>query len=455
MNQHQYDTAKDIILDLLGWGVPPEYLIHCGLSREIVFYVFTELRLRLPADFNAAGIPPYTPALLHSVLESRTRSSSGSSFAQGNSVSRAQVFPQLPVKPSPTGSTPASTPLSAQASPFQPGSHLETSPSLHDIEQQRRRELLARKAVMASRKGKQPEVKHSPSPSPSPTASSVNEPTKDIEMAPAETVDDFLNSIGPTEDQPKPSPEQPFNTADTSKAFDPPPNSPYRSATPAAMDVDEIPGLSSESVATLKHLKSTPALPSIKTTSTPVPLIASFITTEPVSASSYSSPLSNANGNGTDTPTGDDSTGILRRGTKRPVAADFVDYEGEVSMGHNGYGNAVPPFSRRKLGSFASVSGMRRCVIDVSDSEEDGSEENSIYRSSVHSPAPAPARQSSWLFPAALDTVTPPPGGVVLQSADLLQKEQEIKKMREMIAQREQNRKRKLVRAFPPNVRMR
>lgn len=61
MTQAQYDAAKDIVLDLLGWGVPPDYLVSCGVSREIMFYVFTELNLRLPPNFDASGITPYPP----------------------------------------------------------------------------------------------------------------------------------------------------------------------------------------------------------------------------------------------------------------------------------------------------------------------------------------------------------------------------------------------------------
>ena len=63
VTQEQYDTAKGIILDILGYGVPPEYLIDCGLSREIIYYVFTELNLRLPSNLDIAGIPPYPPSL--------------------------------------------------------------------------------------------------------------------------------------------------------------------------------------------------------------------------------------------------------------------------------------------------------------------------------------------------------------------------------------------------------
>ena len=61
VTQRQYDTAKEVILDILGYGVPPEYLIDCGLSREIIYYVFTELSLRLPNNLDVVGIPPYPP----------------------------------------------------------------------------------------------------------------------------------------------------------------------------------------------------------------------------------------------------------------------------------------------------------------------------------------------------------------------------------------------------------
>ncbi|KAF8527588.1 hypothetical protein BU17DRAFT_81792 [Hysterangium stoloniferum] len=41
-----FPEAKLIILDLLGWGVPSEYLLGCGLTRESIYYAFTELNLR-------------------------------------------------------------------------------------------------------------------------------------------------------------------------------------------------------------------------------------------------------------------------------------------------------------------------------------------------------------------------------------------------------------------------
>ena len=71
MTQSEYDRAKDIILDLLGWGVPPEYLVKCGLSREILFYAFTELNLQLPRNLDTTELIPYTPesvALAHEAM---------------------------------------------------------------------------------------------------------------------------------------------------------------------------------------------------------------------------------------------------------------------------------------------------------------------------------------------------------------------------------------------------
>jgi hypothetical protein len=89
-------------------------------------------------------------------------------------------------------------------------------------------------------------------------------------------------------------------------------------------------------------------------------------------------------------------------------------------------------------------------VIDLSDSEDDGFEGNSSYQSLMHSPFPVSGKQPSWIATPGSVSVTgnelePPPATVNVPPAALLEKEQEIKKMRELIAQREQNRLRKLV----------
>ncbi|KAL4260309.1 hypothetical protein AB1N83_009535 [Pleurotus pulmonarius] len=46
----ELELAKSLVLDLLGWGVTPEYLVECGISSQTIFSVFTQLRLRLPTN---------------------------------------------------------------------------------------------------------------------------------------------------------------------------------------------------------------------------------------------------------------------------------------------------------------------------------------------------------------------------------------------------------------------
>ena len=64
VNMEQFNLAKELILDLLGWGVSPEYLVDCGLTREAVFYTFSELNLRLPSNLDVSGLLPSSPFIL-------------------------------------------------------------------------------------------------------------------------------------------------------------------------------------------------------------------------------------------------------------------------------------------------------------------------------------------------------------------------------------------------------
>lgn len=187
VTQMEYDAAKDIVLDLLGWGVPPQYLVDCGLSKELVYYVFTDLRLRLPPNLDIPRIPNESERL-SSGSPAHTDYSSGSHLTSriGGPIDELQA-------PAPPDLTTYSTPLTnAPAAVVTP-----TPEELEDMERQRRQELLARKkAVLASRKAKRP-IDHdsSTAQSPVPAGSDI-----DVAMAPpasTETVEDFLNSIGP------------------------------------------------------------------------------------------------------------------------------------------------------------------------------------------------------------------------------------------------------------------
>ncbi|OBZ68743.1 hypothetical protein A0H81_11119 [Grifola frondosa] len=319
LTQAQYDTAKDIVLDLLGWGVPPEYLISCGLSREVVYYVFVELNLRLPANLDISGIPPYGPPP-----------------SSDSTIRSPQVHPSLPQKPSDPQGESVTSPVGASAG-VPP-----VSPSLLDMEQQRRQELLARKAVLASRKLKQQGSLESTASVPTLTTAAV---TANIDtVVPTKTVEDFLKTI-----EPEAASSQSSSRADVSDA----------------MDVDEpIPGLTA-SDNSMRFSSQPPASStrsmSISDTVSPTSAVASSFAASVITETPFHrSPVDLVP---TNEPTSgkeeDDAMDVIpglfgdrsgysapqppsappRRGGKRPVAADFVDMEpGPSSRTHSSNG---------------------------------------------------------------------------------------------------------------------
>lgn len=184
VTESQYKDARDAILDLLGWGVSPEYLVNCGVSREVIYYIFVEYNLRLPENLDVTGLPPIGPLL---VATSSASSPIQSTSAPHKSQDQAE-----------------SSSLSASATPFVPGTAVATvsalsPPSLHDMEQQRKQELLARKAAMASRKLKQQastsSVDATSSNSRAIPSASPRRDSNSSKPVHTKTVDDFLNSI--------------------------------------------------------------------------------------------------------------------------------------------------------------------------------------------------------------------------------------------------------------------
>lgn len=134
------------------------------------------------------------------------------------------------------------------------------------------------------------------------------------------------------------------------------------------------------------------------------------------------------------------------RGARRPVASDFVD----VEDAHSSNGDSSMTRRRTRSGmNFSNVTSMRRCIIDLSDSEDDDYPHSSpelIKRSptSRAQHSSGTSRLPSRSSPAPLSstkarsaTVTPSPEASAL--------ELQILKMREEIAQMEQNMKRKAV----------
>ncbi|PPQ74122.1 hypothetical protein CVT26_007213 [Gymnopilus dilepis] len=404
VTQEQYNIVKDIILDLLGWGVPFDYLVQCGVSREAIFYVFTELNLRIPESFDVSGIVPYTPESL--------------AMSQRSTLMPPPPIPDKQRRDSAESPTSAKVISSPKAGPSITAPVASTSiiesplaADLHDMERQRRAELLARKAaVQASRK-----MKQSLSAASSSDTAPTGEPTP---PAATEAVEDFLKSLAPAE------------------AKEPSPlivSSPGPIEEPAAMDVDQEP----YKKATEQALEQSQELPPMSAVSeqfsmssrSPVP------ETPPTSVESTSTSFPPSS---TSTP-GPGTPGLpgaaSRRSLKRPVASDFVDVDPapkrHESEGRPVQSNGVPRpvgITRRlNSGSGFSNIGSRRCVIDLSDSEDDGEaqevEEHAIQSKAIpYSPAPLkPVSRLSTSSPAAL-----------------MQKEMEIRKMRELIAQREE-----------------
>ncbi|KAF7985556.1 hypothetical protein HWV62_3815 [Athelia sp. TMB] len=421
MPQDDYDRSKDIILDLLGWGMDPEYLAQTGISREVIFYVFTELRLRLPNNLDITGLTPYYPPANTEAVQlapaphtRQLRADSSAMAMPPPSIpprhdAPRTIHPSLPQKPPSRPPTELEIVINVHPSD-QERKHDPAEANLHEIEQQRKQELIARKAAQASRKIKAP-FADAPAP-----PLSTNEDVHMVNNIQNESVDDFLKSIGPMTE---------FNGRSSFSLDDARPGRHHES--PEAMEVDEIPGFSDFS--TPSNIESPPRSAS---TAGPSDVDIHRLSTDNLSVGSLQ------------------DQDHARRGTKRPVASDFVDFEPGPQRSTNGHANggAQPPSMRRKkTGSFASVSGMRRCVIDLSDSDDDGDVDDSYGESARGSRqySPIPTRPTSSVGNGARSQAQQRANGNRGQSpAELYAKEEEIKKMKELIALREQSRLKKL-----------
>ncbi|KAL5519886.1 hypothetical protein ACEPAG_1546 [Sanghuangporus baumii] len=482
MNMEQFNLAKELILDLLGWGVSPEYLVDCGLTREAVFYTFTELNLKLPQNLDVSGfLPSLSPP-----------TSTPKDDGQGSSIDaqRASLSHPLPAKP-PT-QAPSMTAPTSTASILQ-----QTHPSgqnLSDMEAQRRLELQARKAVLASRRKKampssaEPSVPATSTAVPTVLDGSIVEEPEPIVQATA--IDDFLKSMIETTSTSSQSSTPvsvhkartlsggvPLGVSSTSSTV--PTGSPVTSSFPAStpMDMDTKPDMmdgllqagsvpsrpgssidgmisvapASATKTTVSSGESTPVLAAPQVSGRPSRnVIPPSAPREMRSKDSFTSSLSNmqvTNG---------------RRGTKRPVAMDFVDVEHDSAFQHGASMSAQPLSVRRKLSSFAGLGShaSRRCVIDLSDSEGDDEHDEIVNEKQVsqfqQAPSstlntsrvtvtPAPAPRLSYTRPSSTAGLRPPQSASPALSPEALEdKERQIKQMREMIARREQERLRKL-----------
>ncbi|KAM6494385.1 hypothetical protein JOM56_010746 [Amanita muscaria] len=428
MTQQQYDTAKDIVLDLLGWGVPPEYLVECGLSRELVFYVFAELNLRLPRNLDTTGLIPYTPEAM------LTARQAAATATQVEAPISSPIQTSSPIKAGNDNDVSVSYISQPAESPSSPAAMSTiSSHSLHDIEMQRRQELLARKrAVLASRKSKQPSTTNLP------TAPPADSAPPESTSAVSPDVDTFLESISASK-----AVDVPASTSSSERATSLPKSD-------DAMDVDDIPGLGGlhvieRTMSPTNQLEAlqlmSPSKEQSRSVKSPDCTMPSF-TGSSHSAIEKSDSVSSVGSSSSQSMIMD---GQARRGTKRPVASDFVDLDTSTRLpttnGKYNHGSThYHHHATRRAGAidFGSVNnGHRRCVIDLSDSEDEFRSEDNVWRRSKRSSFNTPGSSST---PPVIPTAPINPG--VVKEPSLL--EMEIERMKELIAKKELDRLRKL-----------
>jgi hypothetical protein len=540
----QYNAVKEHILDLLGWGVTPDYLVGHGISRRAIYYVFTELRLKLPDNFDTTGIIPFTPVPI-----SEKPISEKSIPTEPASMRRAALEHPLPPKPK---RRQAALSFTAPVA-LQPNTNTSTEvknppmgPSLHIIEAQRRQELLARKAVLASLKKKKAKKIEEAAVQEAPETPSAPSPSVDV--------DEFLKSIEAIPPSLPPTPVSPTRSrlsvvGEGGVVLTPPSHARKDSSTSVDMDVDDDPGAipgfgvhkrpSSDSQAMSASNPETPIssgpesgalrggehqaasvsrspseavtpVPMGETDAMPTPSSATteFDRSKPSTPDPASISLNSwATANALRPP----SIQRASRKRPRPVAADFVDDSVDIGgMRSEAYIPAPPPpYVRRKLNPFANLSRPRKCVIEVSDTEEDdsdngdgdgeertrardrgggsdgsgsgGSGSGSVVNdtrlsattginsatfpltqlSNLPLQAPRPVRASVLTQTVTISSLASTPTGTSSGSpsiagsaqpppvapAALLEKEEQIRRMKEMIAQRERERLRKLAAA--------
>jgi len=338
--------------------VPSEYLIEYGISKQLLYYVFLELNLRLPVHFDQhptstssenpisrrASSPLSTPLL-------PSRASSISSIASSVNVPSRASSPQ-------------------ESESNRPENQGTPSSDLDDMERRRREELMARKKIVqeSRRLKNQRTVAAVKLEEPPPVTTSI---------VASETVESFLNSIAPSE---SPTEIQPPHIPDNNDSMDV--DTTMNALPPSRHSSADTPPASAVSVASSSS-------------------VASFV----IPANLPPRPP--------------------RRGTKRPVASDFVDMDAPSLPGIMTPTSAP---SRPSSATFAKVI-QGRCVIDLSDSEDDG---------------PAIVENVNWLNRDKRSKTTKHSATPIISTpsaATLAQKEKEIQRMRELIAQKEEQRR--------------
>lgn len=435
MSNDEIFEAKVVILDILGWGVPSQYLLDCGISALVVVVCLSELKLRIPRDLE--NLIDEAELLVHNHKESNKMSPGPAPLPRLPVPGARHPLPPIPVRQSsvPPNLTQFSTP------PF----------DLHNIEQQRKQELLARRAALQSMKrSKQPQR----SPQQDNGIEILFEPqANDTIMLPVQEVevDAFLADLIVDEEDTNAEDSQHYELMEVEQAL-------------VDEELEEFsPAYDGRAGSTTPLHPSRPSQPQ---------------PAEPQSSDTPSSqPTVSRNQNTTEADNVTDRTlppsanashirpqinTANRRNTKRPVAADFVEYtpqdpsSGSIPVSAPGRsstsdsnGNAA--WRRRNFGP----SVQQRLVIDLSDDEgSDGGGENDRVPNAGQSNSaargpPMIARETPWTATNAVATSREGSTPADDEKLKLLQqKQREIELMRERIRQMEERTKKRTISSF-------
>ena len=308
--------------------------------------------------------------------------------------------------------------------------------TLTAIERQRKEELLARKAVQATMKRKEPaSVSVTQASASSTTSDFVGADISAKSSASAVSVEDFFNSIE------LPRSDRGDSNGDPIALKAP---GPVKQLSPEPMSIDDsIPGFGQNNFSEYGQLQPGPAVNRAsvplhsenktlsRSASVPersfhvewekelpthkVSRVPENLPTRPRSEGipAPHSAKDNEGDSRRSSTTPQPTASIPRRGTKRPVAADFdsepipkaytppaLSRTGSGAGFGNGTAYHPNPHVRRKMngvatGGFASLNSARRCVIDVSDSEDDTSEDETPSTASVPRETLSSARDSA------------------------------------------------------------
>lgn len=138
MTFEQFELAKGLILDLIGYGTSPEYLIDVGINPRLVVYCLRELKMRIPSNVKVGDIIAFGPpqALVTSLVDSPRATSpemlSPISPEEHNAglqfTTEEQAEPSAISLPSTSNTPPPTTRLNVHAEPFVPKTVVSSKP---------------------------------------------------------------------------------------------------------------------------------------------------------------------------------------------------------------------------------------------------------------------------------------------------------------------------------------